>query len=480
MRLAFGFCLMFLAFGLAACQPAAVATPAPAPTLASPPASASTILPTATSRQPDVILTLAAPTGGQIRPLLGVNTGPAPAGTDPNNADLTMAYRQTGVTLVRTHDFYGPMDMAVIYPHRTHDPADPRSYDFRASDAMWQAILGGGFEPYLRLGDSYNNVTPPANARERANWVNAAVEVVRHYRQGQWSGFSTPFRYVEIWNEPDNQKFWPRPHHALEYFQLYVETALALKHAFPDLLVGGPGVTQLGAFTPQGNKWVHDFLRYVKENNAPLDFFSWHLYSNDPQDWARAAEFYRQELDGLGFQATQMHVTEWNTDIRLAGDQSPEAFALRVGGKGAAILTAAWIAMQENGIAEGAFYRGPDPALDAPTFYGMFFANGQPKRVALAFSLWAQLATHPQQLSLSGTPDGTLWALAGQNQAGEIALLLANPTNRPATYMLSGLDVARLTLLQVNDANEQIQTRMVSGEVIEIGANTVQLVIIAK
>lgn len=225
---------------------------------------------------------------------------------------------------------------------------------------------------------------------------------------------------------------------------------------------------------------MHDFLIYVKENNAPLDFFSWHLYSNDPQDWARAAKFYRQELDSLGFQATQMHVTEWNTDIRQTGDQSAEAFALRVGGKGAAILTAAWIAMQENGVAEVAFYRGPDPAMDAPTFYGMFFANGQPKRVALAFLLWAQLAAHPQQLALSSIPDGALWALAGQNQAGEIALLLANPTARPVTYTLSGVAVARLTLLQVNDTDEQIQSLTVSGEVIEIDANTVQLVIIAK
>lgn len=250
MRFTFGLYSVFLALGLAACQPAAVALPEPNPTLASPPASASTILPAATSPQPDVILTLAAPTGDQIRPLLGVNTGPVPAGTDPNNADLTMAYRQTGVTLVRTHDFYGPMDMAVMYPNRTRDPADVRSYDFRASDAVWQAILEGGFEPYLRLGDSYNNATPPANAHERANWVNAAVNVVRHYRQGQWNGFNTPFRYVEIWNEPDNQQFWPHPHHALEYFQLYMETALALKHAFPDLLIGGARNHAKGGFHP--------------------------------------------------------------------------------------------------------------------------------------------------------------------------------------------------------------------------------------
>ncbi len=203
----------------------------------------------------------------------------------------------------------------------------------------------------------------------------------------------------------------------------------------------------------------------MKEKDAPLDFFSWHLYSNDPQDRARAARFYRQELDGLGFQTTQMHVTEWNTDIRQTGDQSAEAFALRVGGKGAAILTAAWIAMQENGVAEATFYRGPDPDMNAPTFHGLFFANGQPKRVALAFSLWAKMASHPQRLAVSSTPEGALWLLAGQDPAGEIALLIANPTDRPVKYTISGVDVGRPTLFQVSDADEQIRSPMVTGNV---------------
>ena len=128
-----------------------------------------------------------------------------------------------------------------MYADRMRDPTSPQSYDFRASDAMWRAIVEGGFEPYFRLGDSWNNARPPANAQERANWVRAAVEVVRHYREGQWDGFTTPFRYVEIWNEPDNQQFWPRPHDSQEYFQLYVETAQALKQAFSDACGAGYG-----------------------------------------------------------------------------------------------------------------------------------------------------------------------------------------------------------------------------------------------
>lgn len=433
--------------------------------------------PTATPLcQPEVDVALSGVADDRIRPLLGVNVGPLPAGNDPANADLTDAYHQIGVTLIRTHDFYGPLDMAVMYPNQTRDPANPQSYDFRESDRVWQAIVEGGFEPYLRLGDSWNNAKPPANAQERANWVRAAVEVVRHYRQGQWNGFATPLRYVEIWNEPDNQQFWPKPHTPQEYFQLYVETAQALKQAFPDLLVGGPGVTPAGAFTPRGQEWTRSFLAYVRQHNAPLDFFSWHIYSNDPSGWISAAQFYRGELDTFGFQATAMHVTEWNTDIHQIEDNRTEMLALRTGGKGASILTAAWIAMQQSGIAVSTFYRGSDPSTDAVEFYGLFYANGNPKRIALAFSLWSQMTAHPQQVTASATPQTRLWLLAGQNEAGEIALLVANPSDTPVCYAVTGLGSGPLTLLQVNDESEQIQSLMLYDNIVEIGSYTVQLI----
>ncbi len=408
-----------------------------------------------------------------IRPLLGVNIGPAPAGK-AGNADLTTAYQQIGVNLVRTHDFYGALDMAMMYPDRTRSPADSGSYDLKSSDAMWKAIVEGGFEPYFRIGDSWNNARPPANAQERANWARAAVEIVRHYRQSQWNGFTTPFRYVEIGNEPDSEQFWPRPHTPREYYELYVETAYALKQAFPDLQVGGPGLTPAGAFAPQGKKWLHDFLTFVRQKNAPLDFFSWHLYSNNPADWATAAQFYRSELDATGFQATAMHVTEWNTDIRTTGDRSAEAFALRTGGKGASILTAAWMAMQEDGVSVATFYRGPDPDMDAPTFYGLFYADGRPKRSALAFSLWAQLAAYPRQLHISASRPTALWVLAGQNEAGKAALLIANPTEAAVCYAVAGVEEHQLTLLQVNDADDRLQSLTASGNAVEISGYSVQ------
>jgi len=425
----------------------------------------------------DTTFTIGAATGALIQPLLGVNAGPAPAGNDPRNADLTDAYHQIGVNLIRTHDFYGPLDMAVMYPDRTRDPEDQRSYAFQASDEIWQRIVNGGFEPYLRLGDSWNNATPPTNSLERAYWVRAAVQVVSHYHAGLWNGFTTPLRYVEIWNEPDFQQFWQKPHTPLEFFQLYAETATAVKQAFPEVQVGGPGVTQAAALSPNGRQWLRDFLQYVKQQDAPLDFFSWHLYSNVPDDWDTAAAYYRTELDEQGFQTTTLHLTEWNTDTKNLADNSTEAHALRTGGKGAAILTAAWMALQQHEIEVATLYRGTDPSLDIPTFYGIFYADGSLKRIALAFSLWAKLAQHPQRLTVAASAETPLKVICGKNEAGEIALLMVNPSETTLCYSIEGLIQHTCNIEQVSDASDQIEKISADTRAITIGAYRTQFLI---
>lgn len=49
------------------------------------------------------------------------------------------------------------------------------------------------------------------------------------------------------------------------------------------------------------NRWAyridyfHEFLRYIKENKCPLDFYSWHAYS-DPKDVLSRADYCRKSM----------------------------------------------------------------------------------------------------------------------------------------------------------------------------------------
>ena len=412
---------------------------------------------------------------GAARPLLGVNLGPLPA--VPNYADLTDAYRAIGVSAIRTHDYYGPLDMAAMYPDQEADPTDPGSYDFESSDRVYAAIVGRGFEPYLRIGDSWEEDPDfrcqPTNLD---NWVQAAVEVVAHYTDPTlWEG--SHIHYVEIWNEPDSEQFWEGS--PLQFYELYVETAVALKTAYPDLMVGGPGLAPAAYLSPQGRAFTTGFLDYVVEQGAPLDFFSWHMYHNDPQVFGDAAAYYRQQLDSRGLTATESHISEWNSVIHGAEITPSEALELRTGARGAAILTAAWIGMQEQGVDASLFYRGTDPIPELPTFYGLFYTDGRPKRIALAFKLWSQVSAYPERLD-TDAGGSNLWVLAGRNAQDEIAVLVANPSADGTSWQVAFADGrdpidGTLTLEVVNDDSDVILSYSLTAPVVPIGPHTVQL-----
>jgi xylan 1,4-beta-xylosidase len=408
---------------------------------------------------------------GIIRPLLGVNVGPMAA--LPSYADLTEAYHAMGVTAIRTHDYYGPFDMWTLYPDQDADPADPASYNFEASDRVFAAIIEGGFEPYIRIGNSWrDDMSVQRMPYNPQNWTQAVVEVVRHFNDpAQWG--TSAVRYVEIWNEPDTERFWDGTPE--EFYRLYVNTAQALKSAFPDLKVGGPGVAPGGYFDPAGQAFVDGFLRYVAAENAPLDFFSWHMYNNEPQVYADAARAYRQKLDSLGFVDTESHITEWNTELSRIAYQS-EALAMRAGGPGASVLTAAWIALQEQAVDASYFYRGTDRLASQPTGYGMYYTDGRPKHVALAFHFWAQIADYSQKLAVN-TGGAPLWVLAGTNAQGETAILVANPSSEATSWQVIGLEDAEspaIVLQEVNDSSAAILTYELPQPAAVIGPYTVQ------
>lgn len=419
---------------------------------------------------PGTTLTLGA-AAGTIRPLLGVNIGPIPAGQA--TVDLTGAYREQGITSIRTHDYYGPLDMSTLYPNQNADPASPASYDFAASDAVFAKILAGSFEPYLRLGDSYSAGIgyPPAVPRRPtnpANWVKAAVEVVRHYDDAaRWAG--RPLRHVEIWNEPDNGRFWDGTHQ--EFFDLFVSAATALKAAFPHLSVGGPGFAPSGALAPQGQAMTRGLLAAIAASGAPLDFLSFHVYSNEPGVYREIVRFYRDELDTRGFGAVPLHITEWNTDTRSV--PASEALALRAGGRGAAILSSVQVVLQEEGVVESYLYRGPDPSVTAPEFYGVFFADGRAKPAARALGLWKRLADGPERLALASSRASgpELFALAGRNEAGEETILVANPAATATSLRVVRSDGATVTCIRVDEVSDAAATttsRLVEGDTVDV------------
>ncbi len=421
---------------------------------------------------------------GPVRRLLGINGGPYP---QLQCADFAEAYRQMGVETVRTHDFYGPLDMATLYPNRLMPPSLDISFDFTSelyddsgnslgsSDNVFAAILDGGFEPYFRLGDSWNNISEPKTDTERGNYVRAAVKVVDHYLASRW-GQLVNGGSVEIWNEPDG-RFWKRPRE--EFFDLFAEIAMALKAKYPNLKVGGPGVTPWGYLSgldgapgvcgqagsgENGWEWVRSFLGHLRSREVPLDFFSWHMYSNKPEEYGAAARFYRSELDCFGFSSAALHITEWNTSIEQADPPMSveEQRRWRDGSLGTSRLTAAWMALQKAGVTQSMIYRGAfcGGGGDNGTNLGILAFDGRRKATADAFELWAGFSNSTQLLNATLQPAAStnLEILAGMEAGGDLRLLVTNLGREAIRWKLESGDRSCGETAQVSELSGEDAT----------------------
>lgn len=428
---------------------------------------------TAAGYVPDVTITIGNPDGSEIRALLGVNAGPLHTPGMDGNKDLTQEYRDYGISLVRTHDFYGPFDMSAIYPDRSRNPEDPASYNFIDSDRYFSEIISAGCEPYFRIGDSYNNVDPPTSA-ELDNWAKAAVNVIQHYRNGKWNGFNSSFRYVEIGNEPDYEQFWPSGFSMLYFFQLFDRTAQAMRTAFPDIMIGGPGFTQNVNMKDSSKQILRDFLAYISGRATPMDFISCHHYTNDPNDIMTGLASMRQILSENGYASLPIHNTEWNNDTN--GKTIVEQADLRINAKGAAINAAIWTAFQKCGVSEAFFFRGNDTNITFPAFYGLFKADGTPKKSALAFRLFSYFSKYTSGLQLSqDVQKEGLWILAGKKPDGKTAVLLSNISAEPVKYTFSsGKRPSRI--LEVSDAHEDVYSIGSISEVTELKSDSIHYV----
>jgi hypothetical protein len=337
----------------------------------------------------------AAQTAGRIRSLQGAHYNPGVA-----DGALSKTYRNIGVDMIRTHDIGSGTGNAadmdgtganIIFPNLSADPMSASSYNFAPTDAVIKNIRDAGAEVYFRVGRSNSNV--PTVPTDFDNYAKAVKQVVLHYNQGWANGFNYGIKYFEIWNEPDFDPFWSGTPE--QYRQLYQKIALAIREAGPDAIIGGP---TSATFSDQDGLRA-TFLKFVKDNALPLDFYSFHKYTNgtnDPYEFARMAMSYREELDKFGLTKTEVINSEYETslngDVVLGGDAGRAGF-----------MAQSLIYMQNAGVAR-AFV------------YGRVAAT--PTKENLAFGAVSKLNATPIKLctKTQAGEDNGFAVLAGRNE----------------------------------------------------------------
>ncbi len=318
---------------------------------------------------------------GKMKPVHGVGQPPYHG----FNFQLFHYLKEAGIPYSRLHDmgFYQGgrfVDIHCVFPNFDADPTDPASYDFAFTDPLITALVENGVEPFWRLGETIENfcylkaynIHPP---KDPMQWARICEGIIRHYTEGWANGFKYKIEHWEIWNEPDNapgnpeNMMWTGTKE--QYFELYNVTSKHLKKCFPHLKIGGyascgfyaitGGDGSGGNCTPRHEYFVeffNEFLDFVKENECPLDFFSWHTYEKDLKKIKVCAEYARNRLDEEGFTDTVTSCNEWNCYHELRGTT-----------KHSAMTAAALTVFQNAPVDTACFY---DARLGPSLYGGMF------------------------------------------------------------------------------------------------------------
>ena len=432
---------------------------------------------------------------GPIKPMNAVNNGPVvkKPGGDQMRGNFE-DYKAARIPFARTHDSINCVaggahtcDISAVFPDFDADETDPKNYDFVFTDHYLDNIRRAGTEVFFRLGQTIEHgpkkygVLPP---KDFAKWARICEHVIRHYNEGWGWGlddahttvniaWSNQFNiaYWEIWNEPDldpvdiglpkNPRCWGGT--VTNFFQLYETAAKHLKGRFPNLKIGGPALC--GRFD-----WGERFLRYCRDNEVPLDFFSWHIYATEPGRIAGKADAARELLDKYGFHKAESILNEWNYVKGWVDDwpYSLEVESGRFSQKGAAFIMATMVDCQSKPVDMLMFYdarlsTGMNNMFSKPTY--------QPLKGYYPFYAWSKLADRGTQVacavregrgkasdantgtvfkSENGKPVGSFRAVAAKGGDGSGALIVArysednNVTDTAAvTLMVPGVSLAR-------------------------------------
>ena len=313
---------------------------------------------------------------GKIKPMHAVNNGPI--GSTVTKTGNMEAFAAARIPFVRTHDSafctsYGweyTVDVHRIFRNFDADENDPASYEFRCTDAYLAKIESIGAHPFYRLGASIEHgimkdgTTPPKDYKK---WARICEHIIRHYTEGWANGFRYDIEYWEIWNEPDNcgagipNSCWQGSFE--EFIDLYCVAASHLKKCFPHLKIGGP------AFTWAVKTVQIEFMAALRERRAPLDFYSFHCYTRDPEIMRACIADARALVDEYGYHDAELSLNEWNYNCGWQGEDFLRGVRTILSQKGAA-STAACMCVGQGSTLETLMYYDARPCA----YNGLFRA----------------------------------------------------------------------------------------------------------
>ena len=203
-------------------------------------------------------------------------------------------------------------------------------YDWSGIDELYDKLLARRIKPFVELGftpkamkTSDNQIFYWAGNTSHPDptaWKELVSAFIRHIEQ-RYGQEEVRSWYFEVWNEPNLDGFWEKADQKA-YFELYDLTARTIKAIDPALPVGGPSTA--------GAAWVPEFLAYMANSGAPVDFVTTHTYGVDggfldekgdgdtklspsPDAIIGDVRRVREQIAASKFPKLPLYFTEWST-----------------------------------------------------------------------------------------------------------------------------------------------------------------------
>lgn len=182
--------------------------------------------------------------------------------------------------------------------------------DYSKIDPLLDDITSTGAKPYIALSymptaiSSGDIVAPPQRYED---WQYVVQQLIQHVSGTK--GISDV--YYEVWNEPDLFGGWKYggERNYLTLYSFAARGAANTKGTRP-FKIGGPANTALY------KNWFDALAKHVIENNLRFDFFSWHRYNTNIDQYRTdmvEIQSWMQKYPQLG-PTTEFHITEWGPD----------------------------------------------------------------------------------------------------------------------------------------------------------------------
>lgn len=417
---------------------------------------------------------------GKFKLIHGVNNGPllyyffAFAGGTGNN--MLNNFNSLQVPLVRLHDdsLINPgcrlVDIPHVFGNEEAESGDPRNYYFDQTDDYIRAIVENGSEVMYRLGPSIEHtqrgyfVRPP---KDYEKWVDICLHIIRHYNCGWKNGFNWNIRYWEIWNEPNHLNIMWKGGDYTDYCRLYVMAAKKIKAEFPDLKVGGPSDAHSRSKT-------EEFLTYCRKEDAPLDFYSFHMYGNDPQDFTRSINKEKELLQKYGYGNAELHLNEWHyspcggiylLDPKYFKACQEEDWGF-LGSDSSAFTAAILTVFQNTPLDMGGFYRSFGEV------WGLISRDLHPSAQFHVFRNYNRLVRNfPERVKAESDHCG-VYCLAGRNGQGSGMMMLVDYKTNTEMFEIEfsrEVDWSKMNIRLIGGGEEQrLEPYMIEGNTVKI------------